>query len=70
MSQLGWTAFCIGNFLYWSQHWIFAVSYLRIAVIFKLAFSYESAEVQLKCKRRIILINVVLYLGLLVFAFP
>ena len=35
------SAYFIAYFFYQTQHWVFAVSYLEIAVIFKLAFSFD-----------------------------
>lgn len=45
--------FWLGPFFFLLQHWIFAISYLRVAVIFKLVFSQSScSDVQLLKRRQ------------------
>ena len=36
----------LGDISFNSQHWIFALSYLRVAVNFKLIFSVDSEAIQ------------------------
>lgn len=46
------------DFLYISQHIIFAVSYLRVALVFKLAFSYENEFVSKSIQRRLVFVKI------------
>ena len=49
------------------QHWIFAFSYFKIAMNFKLIFSVDSEEIKKKLKRRTRILNVIQYVGLAIF---
>lgn len=42
----------VGPFFYVFQHWLFAASYFRIAIIFKLVFSVQSEKVTKELQRR------------------
>ena len=46
------TCYYLADFMYMTQQWIFAVSYLRIAVVFKLVFSLQSEKVVKELNRR------------------
>lgn len=46
------------DYLYISQHIIFAVSYLRVALVFKLAFSYENEYVNRSIRNRMLFIKI------------
>ena len=41
-----WVLFCFAEILFLTQHWIFAQVYLRVALIFELAFSSQTEEVE------------------------
>ena len=56
----------VSSFLYFTQHMIFAISYLRIALVFKLVFSNDSVEAKKQLKNRL---NCVYILGFVLFAF-
>ena len=56
----------VSSFLYFTQHMIFAISYLRIALVFKLVFSNVSMEAKKRLKNRL---NCVYVLGFVLFAF-
>ena len=46
------------------QHWIFALSYLKVAVNFKLIFSVDSDAITQKLTKRNSLLSIVEYIGL------
>ena len=46
------------------QHWIFALSYLKVAVNFKLIFIIDSEAIKQKLSKRNSLLSIVEYIGL------
>ena len=42
----------LGSLLYLLQHWVFAMSYIRVAVIFKLVFSFHNVKIAAELERR------------------
>ena len=46
------------------QHWIFSLSYLKVAVNFKLIFSVDSDTIKQKLSKRNSLLSIVEYIGL------
>ena len=55
------------DYLYISQHIIFAVSYLRVALVFKLAFSYENEYVNRSIRNRMLFIKILFAVLFLMF---
>ena len=58
------------DFFYLTQHWIFTISYYRVALIFKLVFSHKSEEINKKLRCRTIFINVLMGSVLIIFCLP
>ena len=56
----------IGDIFFNIQHWIFALSYLRVAVNFKLLFSVNQDAIRNKLTKRNTWLNVIEYGGLFV----
>ena len=52
------------------QHLIFAFSYLRIAVIFKLAFSVMPELAQMEIRRRMVLVGLAFALSVILTILP
>ena len=48
----------LGAGFYFLQHWIFALSYFRIAVVFKLCFSFKCEKARRELARRLRLIRI------------
>ena len=61
---------CLGNFLYISQHSVFAISYFRIAICFKLVFHVESEKAQQALRNRLLWIYAIGFFLFLVCAVP
>ena len=61
---------CLGNFLYISQHSVFAISYFRIAICFKLVFHVESEKAQQALHNRLLWIYAIGLFLFLVCAVP
>ena len=49
----------LANFFYLGQHWVFAFDYLKVALIFKLAFSFKDEQVTVALSRRVKSVNLV-----------
>ena len=45
--------------MYITQHWIFAFSYLRVAIVFKLVFSKRGPKLEQRLAKRVNLINLI-----------
>ena len=49
---------CLSIFFYMSQHWLFAFFYFRVAINFKLIFSFRCEEVQRKLQTKMIFLRI------------
>jgi len=56
----------LADSLFFGQHWIFAFSYLSVAINFKLIFSFSSEYVYKKIRNRVVFFRIVLCMILLV----
>ena len=52
MTDVQFTSYCLSYFCFMLQHQVFAFAYLRVALIFKLAFSVKPELAQMEIKRR------------------
>ena len=50
-SYFFWLTYCMSEFLYMLQHWIFAMSYFSVALNFKLIFSINTPKISYELRR-------------------
>ena len=58
------------SFFYLAQHWVFALSYLQIAIIFKLSFSYNDRRVKTELARRTTIIRILTIIVIIILLLP
>jgi hypothetical protein len=44
--------YSFGSFMFLTEHWIFVMLYFRVAVIFKLVFSFHNEKIRAELRRR------------------